>query len=120
MDNTFVTIGVKNIVASTAFYKKVLGYEVAHEVKPAEHTHLVWIARKESLTIELVYQEQSGSFNNEPGSVMLTYVVADLSEYNHKLNKLGIPYQQVALGPGTEALRFQDPDGITISVVAHN
>lgn len=119
MDSSFITIGVNNMEASVAFYKDLLGYQIEREMKPGSHTHLVWISCKDRFTIELVFQDQMPPANNQNSTITLTYQIPDLTTYKDKLGLLHVAFKEIALGPGVEALRFHDPNGVAISLVAH-
>jgi len=118
MDSSFITIGVTNMEASVVFYKDVLGYQIEREMKPGSHTHLVWLSCKDRFTIELVFQEQMPPANNQSSSITLTYQIPDLTTYKDQLMRLDVAFKEMALGPGVEALRFHDPNGVAVSLVA--
>lgn len=119
MDKSFVTIGVNNLQESITFYQEVLGYRVEKELQPTRHINLCWIAKTDSLTIELVQQENMPQADNTHSSITLTYQVADLAPYKQILVKMQTQYTEMTLGPGATAIRFSDPNGVALSLVCH-
>lgn len=112
---SFVTIQVADMAASLAFYRDLLGMELARRFSPMPGMDIVFLGR-EGLQLELICREGE---KKDPGdNFSLGFAVDDLDAETARLTAAGVacgPIVQPA--PGTRMSFCNDPDGNAVELI---
>ncbi len=109
-----VPIPVADIDRAKGFYANGVGFNVDHDVQPAEGMRVVQLT-PEGSACSIVLGQGLAGLSAEPGTVRgLHLVVDDLDAIRDQLIERGVEVGAVAdLGGGVRMAGFADPDGNT-------
>lgn len=109
-----VPVPVADIDRAKGFYANGVGFNVDHDVQPAEGMRVVQLT-PEGSTCSIVLGQGLAGLSAEPGSVKgLHLVVDDIDAVRQQLLERGVEVGAVAdLGGGVRMAGFADPDGNT-------
>lgn len=109
-----VPLPVADIDRAKNFYADGLGFNVDHDVQPAEGMRVVQLT-PEGSACSIVLGKGLAGLSAEPGSVKgLHLVVDDIDAVREQLTGRGVEVGAVAdLGGGVRMAGFADPDGNT-------
>lgn len=109
-----VPIPVTDIDRATAFYAELVGFDLDHDVSPADGVRVVQLTPSGS-SCSIVLGQGLPALSAEPGSVRgLHLVVDDIDAARRTLVDRGVDVDAVAdLGGGVRVAGFADPDGNT-------
>jgi len=118
MQRIFFTVGVNSLDRSIHFYRQILGFEPEKEIAPAPGVRIAFLTRDGS-TLELVERADQQNIHHADNNISLTFLVRDFAPFmpllvRHDIGVLG----PVEIAPGITMLRFRDPDGLLVSLVA--
>ncbi len=109
-----VPLPVADIDRAKGFYANGVGFNVDHDVQPAEGMRVVQLT-PEGSACSIVLGQGLAGLSAEPGTVRgLHLVVDDLDAIRDQLIERGVEVGAVAdLGGGVRMAGFADPDGNT-------
>lgn len=115
MQSPIMTIMTNDLERSIKFYKDVLEFK-QDCLKKFPSVTLVFLHR-EHFCLELVARNKNDPLT--PGNTcILTFICNSFKEIKERLDKHDIrDAKEIILPSGVEMLRFQDPNGVTISFV---
>jgi len=117
MKEVFLTIGCNSLDESREFYQNLLGFTLEREFAPGPDIRIAFLKRPD-LKIELVERGDMMLPGNDQSSLTITVTVDDLAPVEQKLQTTGCALPERATLPnGMELIRFQDPDGVNVTVI---
>ena len=114
----FVTIAVKNMEESEAFYKEILGLKEAKRFSPQPGIDIMFLKDEEGNAVELIaHQGEAGNSGNSP--VSIGFVVDDLDAVITMLKQKNVAISSGPVGaPGGARFVFvNDPNGVGIEFI---
>lgn len=117
MKLSFVTIYVKNMEASLAFYQEVLGLKIVRRFAAGPDSEIAFL-KDEGAEVELIYEK-----SDEPvqycEKMSMGFEVASAAQTIEELKQKGItitkgPFQP---NPTTTIFFVKDPDGVSIEFI---
>lgn len=114
MKLNYITIMVKDIEKSVAFYKELLELKVVREMNPGSGKIVFLSNGKDETMLELIHFDDAASVTVD-GMVMSYTSKIPLEELKEKAEKLGYtPTNIIDQGPKPKYFRVKDPDGIVV------
>ena len=114
----FVTVAVKNMEESEAFYKEILGLKEAKRFSPRPGIDIMFLKDEEGNAVELIaHQGEAGNSGNS--SVSIGFVVDDLDAVITMLKQKNVAISSGPVGvPGGARFVFvNDPNGVGIEFI---
>lgn len=119
MDFCWVTLHVKSLAASLAFYKDILGLEISDQFEGGGNA-IAMLGKEGQAKVELL--ENKAATPDAPNTaVSIGFTVDDLDATLEKLAAKGVRPLGEPVSPNPH-LRFAfvpDPDGFTVQLVEH-
>jgi glyoxylase I family protein len=117
-----VSLSVRNLRASEAWYQSVFGFERAHAERTPQFNCVVLRLPDSQLAIGL-YDHHGASTarfdETRIGLDHLAFAVADraaLEEWNRRLKEMGIDHSPISESSATTVITFRDPDHIPVEL----
>lgn len=114
----FVTVSVKNMEESAAFYKEILGLQEAKRFSPRPGIDIMFLKDEKGNAIELIAQEEEAGSGGK-GPVSIGFEVDDLDAVIAMLKQKDVAITSGPVGaPGGTRFAFvNDPNGVGIEFI---
>lgn len=117
MKLSFVTIYVKNMETSLAFYQDVLGLKITRRFAAGPESEIAFL-KDEGAEVELIY-EKSDEPINYCEKMSMGFEVESATQKIEELKQKGIPIVKGPFQPNPTTTIFfiNDPDGVSIEFI---
>ncbi len=114
----FVTVAVKNMEESAAFYKEILGLKEAKRFSPRPGIDIMFLKDEAGNAVELIAHEEE-AVNSGKGSVSIGFEVDDLDAVIAMLKQKNVAISSGPVGAsgGTRFAFVNDPNGVGIEFI---
>lgn len=104
---------------SIAFYVGLLDFKVQEQYERTDGVKFVFLSHRAGAHLELVSGGYITGGSIGPGAPVMTFMVDSVADMSNRLTNAGKPVPPARILPsGLEMLRFDDPNGVTISLVS--
>jgi lactoylglutathione lyase len=117
MDLSFVTINVKNIDETVAFYKDVLGFRVTRSFSPQPEMHITFMDDQKGHVLEFIGNEKGETYCGK--GISLGFYVDDIDAIRKHLetHNVEIIYGPITTGSGVKLMHARDLNGVELGFV---
>jgi lactoylglutathione lyase len=117
MNFSHVTIPVRDLEASIAFYRDIIGLPVTRRFPGGPDTEIAFVGEGET-AVELIHNKKNRAFSLEKG-VSLGFETASAGKLRASLLEKGVPEvgDIIQPGPGVRLFFISDPNGVPIEFV---